>query len=194
MYLLANLAVGGNWPGSPDNTTPFPAEMKIDYIRAYAIPLNLTGTRRSDSLTGGAANDTLKGGAGNDNLNGKGGNDTLIAQGGADTVTGEAGADVFVFELASDSTPRSKDTITDFLSGTDIIDLGLIDANTKVSGDQGFTFIGSNGFSGQAGQLRFASGVLSGDVNGDRAADVEVVLTGVSSLQFIQGGHQDIIL
>jgi beta-glucanase (GH16 family) len=194
MYLLANLAVGGNWPGSPDNTTPFPAEMKIDYIRAYAIPLNLTGTRRSDSLTGGAANDTLKGGAGNDNLNGKGGNDTLIAQGGADTVTGEAGADVFVFELASDSTPRSKDTITDFLSGTDIIDLGLIDANTKVSGDQGFTFIGSNGFSGQAGQLRFASGVLSGDVNGDRAADFEVALTGVSSLQFIQDGHQDIIL
>lgn len=36
MYMLANLAVGGDWPGSPDASTQFPAEMKIDYIRAYA--------------------------------------------------------------------------------------------------------------------------------------------------------------
>ena len=35
MYLIANLAVGGVWTGSPDSTTTFPAELKIDYIRAY---------------------------------------------------------------------------------------------------------------------------------------------------------------
>ena len=35
MYLIANLAVGGNWPGSPDNTTPLPAEYKIDYIKVF---------------------------------------------------------------------------------------------------------------------------------------------------------------
>lgn len=35
MYLLANLAVGGNWPGSPDANTPFPSTFEIDYIRAY---------------------------------------------------------------------------------------------------------------------------------------------------------------
>lgn len=35
MYLLANVAVGGNWPGSPDATTRWPARMSIDYIRAY---------------------------------------------------------------------------------------------------------------------------------------------------------------
>jgi len=34
-YLILNLAVGGNWPGYPDQTTVFPAEMKIDYIRVY---------------------------------------------------------------------------------------------------------------------------------------------------------------
>jgi beta-glucanase (GH16 family) len=32
MYLMANLAVGGRWPGSPDASTPFPASMIIDYI------------------------------------------------------------------------------------------------------------------------------------------------------------------
>ena len=35
MYLLANLAVGGTWPGDPDAATPFPAVMVIDRIRAY---------------------------------------------------------------------------------------------------------------------------------------------------------------
>jgi beta-glucanase (GH16 family) len=34
-YLILNLAVGGNWPGYPDATTVFPAEMKIDYVRVY---------------------------------------------------------------------------------------------------------------------------------------------------------------
>jgi beta-glucanase (GH16 family) len=31
-YLMANLAVGGSWPGNPDNTTPFPADYQVDYI------------------------------------------------------------------------------------------------------------------------------------------------------------------
>ena len=34
-YLLLNLAVGGNWPGPPDATTPPAAKMVIDYIRVY---------------------------------------------------------------------------------------------------------------------------------------------------------------
>lgn len=35
MYILANLAVGGDWPGNPDDATPFPGVMIIDYIRIY---------------------------------------------------------------------------------------------------------------------------------------------------------------
>jgi beta-glucanase (GH16 family) len=35
MYLIANLAVGGNWPGAPDNTTVFPADLEIDYIAVW---------------------------------------------------------------------------------------------------------------------------------------------------------------
>lgn len=38
MYLLVNLAVGGKWPGSPDDTTKFPAKMQISYIKVYAMP------------------------------------------------------------------------------------------------------------------------------------------------------------
>ncbi len=35
LYLLANLAVGGKWPGNPDPKTVFPANYQIDYIRVY---------------------------------------------------------------------------------------------------------------------------------------------------------------
>lgn len=34
-FLLLNLAVGGNWPGSPNNSTPFPSQMLVDYVRVY---------------------------------------------------------------------------------------------------------------------------------------------------------------
>jgi beta-glucanase (GH16 family) len=40
MYLLANMAVGGQWPGAPDATTQFPATFEIDYIRAYKAELS----------------------------------------------------------------------------------------------------------------------------------------------------------
>ncbi|KXZ44228.1 hypothetical protein GPECTOR_71g589 [Gonium pectorale] len=32
-YIILNLAVGGDWPGPPDATTPLPAQLLVDYIR-----------------------------------------------------------------------------------------------------------------------------------------------------------------
>lgn len=37
-FLVLNLAVGGDWPGNPDKTTPNPADVLVDYVRAYKIP------------------------------------------------------------------------------------------------------------------------------------------------------------
>lgn len=34
-FFIFNIAVGGNWPGLPDNTTIFPQQMKVDYIRVF---------------------------------------------------------------------------------------------------------------------------------------------------------------
>lgn len=34
-FMLINVAVGGNWPGSPDETTVFPQEMLVDWVRVY---------------------------------------------------------------------------------------------------------------------------------------------------------------
>jgi len=35
-HILLNVAVGGNWPGSPDANTVFPVTMDVDYIRVYS--------------------------------------------------------------------------------------------------------------------------------------------------------------
>jgi beta-glucanase (GH16 family) len=35
-FVLLNLAVGGDWPGPPDDTTVFPKQMLVDYVRVYS--------------------------------------------------------------------------------------------------------------------------------------------------------------
>ena len=34
-FFIFNVAVGGNWPGSPDSTTDFPQRMIVDYVRVF---------------------------------------------------------------------------------------------------------------------------------------------------------------
>jgi beta-glucanase (GH16 family) len=34
-FILLNLAIGGDYPGPPDSSTPFPSEMLVDYVRIY---------------------------------------------------------------------------------------------------------------------------------------------------------------
>jgi beta-glucanase (GH16 family) len=34
-FVILNLAIGGDWPGSPDASTKFPADMLVDYVRVY---------------------------------------------------------------------------------------------------------------------------------------------------------------
>jgi serralysin len=143
---------------------------------------NVVGSTFADTLTGNAGANALSGGAGNDRLTGGLGRDTL---------TGGAGNDMFDFNALNESAvgAGNRDVITDFQSGLDDIDLTGIDANTGRSGDQGFRFIGTKGFTGKEGELRYQTfdqpgtandvTVISADVNGDRIADFEIELTGI---------------
>ncbi|HVZ16477.1 MAG TPA: glycoside hydrolase family 16 protein [Terriglobales bacterium] len=36
-FIILNVAVGGNWPGNPDETTVFPQTMLVDYVRVYEM-------------------------------------------------------------------------------------------------------------------------------------------------------------
>lgn len=142
----------------------------------------LIGNVGANKLQGGAGNDVLYGREGSDALIGGTGGDKLLGQSGADALTGSSGADTFIFSSVKDSSKLARDTIVDFKRGEDHIDLRSIDASTKSSGNQAFSFIGKSVFTGKAGQLHFASGLLTADINGDKVADFEVKVAGLSSL------------
>ncbi len=140
----------------------------------------LHGDGGNDVLGGGVGLDHLFGGPGNDVLRGDAGNDRLTGGAGRDTMTGGAGSDVFVFTDLADSAVAAPDLITDFARRVDKISLSQIDANSKLAGDQAFTFIATKAFSGTAGQLRYFANeggrMIEGDVNGDRIADFRIFL------------------
>jgi Ca2+-binding RTX toxin-like protein len=124
----------------------------------------------------------IQAGNGNDVLDGGNGDDLLVGGFGVDTQTGGSGADTFKFTPWDTGTLASADRITDFVSGVDRIDLSAIDTNYLVAGVQHFSFIGSSAFSNTGGELRYAyDGVdthVLGDMDGDGAADIEILLTG----------------
>jgi Ca2+-binding RTX toxin-like protein len=143
-----------------------------------------------ENVNGSSAGDTLTGNAVANALSGFDGNDLLKGAAGKDTLAGGLGADRFIYAATGDSTVGvNADRIVDFsrVQG-DRIDLAGIDANLSAIGNQSFNFIGSAGFTGAAGQLRFAvtaPGVttVAGDVTGDGVSDFHVTLTGQIGLQ-----------
>jgi hypothetical protein len=128
-------------------------------------------TTAGQSIVGNSYSNTLYGTSGNDTLNGNGGRDVLW---------GNSGGDTFVFDTTSEA---NGDTIADFVRGTDKISLSGMDASTRASGNQAFTFIGAQGFHKVAGELKAyqSSGntYVAGDVNGDGAADFTIKALGV---------------
>jgi Ca2+-binding RTX toxin-like protein len=110
--------------------------------------------------------------------------DTLAGGLGADRLTGGVGRDVFLFSSVDEIL---RDRITDFVSGTDRINLDAIDADESQAGGQDFTWRGGQGLSGAAGDLayRFVKGdtLLTGDTDGDGVADFTLRLTGKVALQ-----------
>ena len=109
---------------------------------------NLIGSKYADILTGDGADNVLTGGGGVDTLVGGGGADRLIGGAAHDNLTGGSGNDVFVFTSLTDSTLNAPDTITDFVSGQDKIDLSAIDANAATTGDQAFHLGATAGHAG----------------------------------------------
>ena len=137
--------------------------------------LKFDGSDETDGffrIAGGEGNDTLSGGAGNDVIEGRGGGDSL---------TGNGGADTFLFRDGAHSTTGGQDRILDFAL-EDVIDLGGVDANSLVGGNQAFAFIGSAAFTG-AGQLRAeqtstaGTWSIQGDIDGNGTADFQILVT-----------------
>jgi len=142
-----------------------------------AAPIN--GTGGNNTLNGTANNDVINGLGGNDTINGNAGNDTITGGTGRDLMTGGAGADIFRYTstVESGTTLNTRDTITDFQVGIDIIDVSAIDANTRAGGNQAFTFIGTAAFTA-LGQVRYTPGLLQFNSTGNNNPDMTIALTG----------------
>ncbi|MCA3657809.1 MAG: hypothetical protein IOC02_09435 [Methylobacterium sp.] len=148
--------------------------------------MTLTGIAAIDGRDG---NDTITGSNGDDVIYGGNGVDRLTGGNGFDQLRGDAGNDIFDFNAVSESAVGSlSDIILDFMKGQDKVDVTTIDANSALTGDQNFSFIGSSAFSNVAGQLRFNNALadgythIFGDVNGDGAADFQIRLQGTYTL------------
>ncbi|OWJ65590.1 S8 family serine peptidase [Inquilinus limosus] len=141
-----------------------------------------------ENLSGSQGNDSLVGNSGTNVLQGWNGNDVLTGAGGQDTLSGGAGADRFVYGSTTQSPVGARsDLITDFSHAqSDRVDLSAIDADTGMTGNQAFSFIGSALYGHHAGELRFAQSggltTIAGDINGDGVSDFHIRLTGAIAL------------
>ena len=134
-------------------------------------------------------NDKIYAGLGDDTINGGAGNVWLEGEEGSDFFTGGTGSDRFVFREGDfgGSTFSTADVIVDFSSiENDIIRLDLADANSTLDGDQDFTFLGTDAFTGAAGELRYYQNngdtYLIGDTDGDGIHDIMIRLLGTHDL------------
>ena len=159
------------WRGS-DRADVMAGSDRTDVLIGAAGADRLQGRGGADRLFGGNGPDDLAGAPGNDRLAGGWGYDDLAGGLGDDLLSGGPGKDRFLF--ASVAAAR-RDEVIDFEFRTDRLDLRRINADSTESGDQGFRLIWAAPFSGTAGDLRYADGVLAGDVDGNGASDFRIL-------------------
>ena len=110
-FLLLNLAVGGtgSWPGPPDNTTPSPAIMTVDYVRQY------TASPVTPPSLGNPAAITVKAGA---------------ASGNTSTVNLSSASDIGrVYLSCSTNAPKASCAITSH----DALDIYTVDFSQSLT-------------------------------------------------------------
>lgn len=135
------------------------------------LNLSLSGNDGANVLSGNAAKNALYGRSGNDSLNGGSGDDRLYGGLGKDSLNGGLGADDFIFRSAAEAgNGATGDVISSFTHLQDDIVLTSFMAGGK--------FLGAAAFGGHANEVRYSisTGVISGDVNGDKIVDWSITL------------------
>jgi Ca2+-binding RTX toxin-like protein len=147
------------------------------------------------TINGSAGGDTLTGGSGADTINGAGGADSIRGGAGGDTLAGGAGIDTFLVGVG-DSTILHWDTITDFATGEDKLDISAVDGGTVAIarfGSSTFVYFGSGASAGVVqitGDLKTSDLIVSGAVHGYTlyAGSGVETLTGTAGADVLVGG------
>lgn len=132
----------------------------------------LYGGNDNDKLYGGEDKDRLSGGDGIDRLYGQNGNDVLIGGDGRDFLEGGDGADIFRYDSMTESgiLAADQDIITDFVAGTDRVDLRSIGITDFVS-----SFTGA-GDEVMVRAVNATDWIIEVDKDGDSVADMSILL------------------
>jgi beta-glucanase (GH16 family) len=193
MYMIVNLALGG-W-GGDINDGQLPAQMKVDYIRAYALAdgsatvsldtahtggglygasllvgQNLTAPAGGGSLAGGSAADTLTGAeTGPNYIRGNDGDDSIVGgAGGFNNINGNKGDDVIV------GRSRTGDWLLGG-QGNDSIDASQSRGDNIVNGNLGSDTLrggsGADTLRGGQGDDLILGGAGNDWISGDRGSD-----------------------
>ena len=122
-----------------------------------------------------------------ENAIGSAGADLIIANQAANRLTGNGDGDTFRWVSSGDAGIGAlADRITDFLRGTDRIDLSQIDARPGTETNDAFAFIGTSAFSNTAGELRYQaegnSVRIQADLDGNGIADMEILVDNTTIL------------
>ena len=125
------------------------------------------GLDGSDVLIGGSANDLLIG------LKGK---DQLTGGRGADLLIGGKSKDTFLYKHVKHSRPGEG-------KSDHLLDFGRKDRINLTEVAKQLRFIGSDPFTGTAGDVRFDNETLELDKNGDGTADLALLMPGTESIK-----------
>ncbi len=149
------------------------------------------GAAQQGAVLAGSGGDILVGSAAGNVLNGEAGDDYLRGGGGADSLTGGAGRDVFGYLALANSTAAAPDTIIDFVTGTDRIDLSALAVQSvSLTAGAGFTQLVANTAAGSL-TVRVKGSIAQSDlilaatptINGTAASDLLVATAGGSVLK-----------
>ena len=161
---------------------------QVQTIISFTLPegfenLQFTGLQSGLLGQGNSGNNTMQNNDAGGELQGGVGNDRFEDGAGRDVFVGGEGADTFDFSQLQNGVLRLGEVLDFSVARGDKLDVSKIDANSQLAGNQNFSFVGEQDFSGVAGELRFSQRLLQGDINGDGVADFEIKLVGVLELK-----------
>jgi serralysin len=127
----------------------------------------ITGDSHGIYMIGDETANTFVGGVNADIIQTGDGDDVVVGGGGGDVLYGQAGADMFRYLAASDSTAANTDSIFDFQSGVDKLDLTAV--RTGAADVLGVYSTGGSTF-------------VFVDLHGDGVGDMTIQLTGTAAI------------
>ena len=157
------------WDGDGNDTLDVSGYQSNQVINLKAGAFSdIGGLKGNVSIARGCTIENAIGGSGHDVIIGNDADNRLTGGKGADQQRGGGGADTFVYNDASDSTPEQPDTLLDFNSGTDKID---VSGALQKAQAPALSFV--RAFSGKAGETLLAfdettgKGSVAIDLNGN---------------------------